>query len=189
MSHFRDHEQDGWGVAPPAGELSTSESAFLERSRGLRLEGSTSGLRGDSLFGDHYNAGFRNGGEASGGVASCNGNVATIAALRDRLATVEGENAALRARARRAEEERATEAARGDRASKKLAQVRVSVVFRSHERPAPCSGANRFVAVVSALFRISSEKLLLIKNRMPCGALMPVTQAHMGIERSTRACV
>ncbi|CAM9417387.1 unnamed protein product [Ectocarpus fasciculatus] len=130
-----------WDPAPPplAAELSTTESAFLERSRRhVGLDGggaAASGFRGgdDSLFGNHFEAGFRNesggvdgsGGSGGGrGDGGGGGHVATIGALRDRLATVEGENAALRARARRAEEERATEAARGDRASKKLAQAR-----------------------------------------------------------------
>lgn len=135
-----------WDPAPPplAAELSTTESAFLERSRRhIGLDGggaAASGLRGggDSLFGDHFEAGFLNesgrvdgsgssgGGRGDGGGG---GHVATIGALRDRLATVEGENAALRARARRAEEERAAEAARGDRASKKLAQVMRARLF------------------------------------------------------------
>ncbi|CAM9757468.1 unnamed protein product, partial [Ectocarpus sp. 8 AP-2014] len=130
-----------WDPVPPplAAELSTTESAFLERSRRhVGLDGggaAATGLRGgdDSLFGNHFEAGFRNesggvdgsgssgGGRGDGGGG---GHVATIGALRDRLASVEGENAALRARARRAEEERAAEAARGDRASKKLAQAR-----------------------------------------------------------------
>lgn len=126
-----------WGAAPVAGELSTTESAFLERSR--RLNGPDGSGRGaDSLFGQHFEAGFRDetsvvdgngggGGSGGGGVGSA-AHVATIGALRDRLATLEGENAALRTRARRAEEERAAEAARGDRASKKLAQVRVLCV-------------------------------------------------------------
>lgn len=113
-----------WGTAPVAGELSTTESAFLERSRRLNgLDGGSSG--GDPLFGQHFEAGFRDekslDGDGSGGGSAA--HVATIGALRDRLATLEGENGALRARARRAEEERAAEAARGDRASKKLAQV------------------------------------------------------------------
>lgn len=129
-----------WDPSPPplAAELSTTESAFLERSRRhVGLDGggaAASGLRGgdDSLFGNHFEAGFRNesggvDGNGSGGVGRGDGggggHVATIGALRDRLASVEGENAALRARARRAEEERAAEAARGDKASKKLAQV------------------------------------------------------------------
>ena len=122
-----------WGAAPAAGELSTTESAFLERSRRLSgLDGGRDG--GDSLFGQHFETGFRDergvvdgdgtgdGGGGGGGGGSA-AHVATIGALRDRLATLEGENAALRARARRAEEERAAEGARGDRASKKLAQV------------------------------------------------------------------
>ncbi|CAN0360223.1 unnamed protein product, partial [Ectocarpus sp. 12 AP-2014] len=130
-----------WDPAPPplAAELSTTESAFLERSRRhVGLDGggaAASGLRGgdDSLFGNHFEAGFRNesggvDGTGSSGVGRSDGggggHVATIGALRDRLASVEGENAALRARARRAEEQRAAEAARGDRASKKLAQAR-----------------------------------------------------------------
>lgn len=117
-----------WGAAAPvAGELSTTESAFLERSRrasGLDVGG---GGGGESMFGHHFEAGFRegssSGGADIGGSGGGGGHVATIGALRDRLATVEGENAALRSRARRAEEERAAEAARGDRACKKLAQV------------------------------------------------------------------
>lgn len=114
-----------WGAAPVAGELSTTESAFLERAR--RLNGLDGGRGvGDSLFGQHFEAGLRDersvvGGDGSGGGSAA--HVATIGALRDRLATLEGENAALRARARRAEEERAAEGGRGDRASKKLAQV------------------------------------------------------------------
>lgn len=118
-----------------AGELSITESAFLERSRRRgSLDGDEDGVGrggdgGDSLFGHHFEAGFRDessvtddrGGGGGGGGGG--GHIATIGALRDRLSTVEGENAALRARARRAEEERAAEAARGDRASKKLAQV------------------------------------------------------------------
>lgn len=117
-----------WGADPVAGELSTTESAFLERSR--RLNGPDGGRGGgDPLFGQHFEAGFRdesNGDRDGGGSGAGSGSaahVATIGALRDRLATLEGENAALRARARRAEEERAAEAVRGDRAFKKLAQV------------------------------------------------------------------
>lgn len=131
-SRFNDHERGGWGLPSPVGELSTTESAFLERSRLLGLEGSVSGIKSNSLFGDHFEEGFRDGGGRGGenggggsgyGNSSVGGNVATISALRDRLATVEGENTALRARAHRAEEERATEATRGDKAVKKLAQV------------------------------------------------------------------
>lgn len=117
-----------WGAAPVAGELSTTESAFLERSRLLNgLDGGEGG--GDSLFGQHFAAGFRDessvaGGDwMGGGGGSSAAHAATIGALRDRLATLEGENVALRARARRGEEERAAEATRGDRAIKKLAQV------------------------------------------------------------------
>ncbi len=118
-----------WGAAAPAaGELSTTESAFLERSR--RASGLDGGGRGggDSMFGHHFEAGFREasgggGADIGGGGSGGGGHVATIGVLRDRLATVEGENTALRSRARRAEEERAAEAARGDRACKKLAQV------------------------------------------------------------------
>lgn len=127
-----------WGAPPVTGELSTTESAFLERSRRLNgLDGGRGG--GDSLFGQHFEAGFRDersvvDGDGSGGGGGAGGgsaaHVATIGALRDRLATLEGENAALRARARRAEEERAAEAARGDRASKKLAQVQEGVCAR-----------------------------------------------------------
>lgn len=126
---LKDTQGERWSAA--AGELSTTESAFLERSRRLGLNASPSGVQGDSLFGDHFEAGFRDGsGSCSGGNSGGNGggesgNVATISALRDRLAIVEGENSALRTRARRAEEERAAEAVRGDRASKKLAQVGV----------------------------------------------------------------
>lgn len=125
-----------WGATPAlvGGELSTTESAFLERSRRQgSLDGSEGGKGGDGgdpLFGHHFEAGFRDessvtDGRGSGGVdgGGSGGHIATIAVLRDRLATVEGENAALRARARRAEEERAAEAVRGDRASKKLAKV------------------------------------------------------------------
>lgn len=121
-----------WSEQPPVGgELSTTESAFLERSRRYHgLDGSVSGLHGDSLFGGYFDAGFRDGagegGDGStigGGGGGGGGNTATISALRDRLATVEGENAALRARARRAEEERAEEAVRGEKACKKLAKV------------------------------------------------------------------
>lgn len=122
------------GAAPRlvGGELSTTESAFLERSRRLGSldggEGGKGGEGGDSLFGHHFEAGFQDessvsDGRGTGGDGGGGGHIATIGALRDRLVTLEGENTALRARARRAEEERAAEAARGDRASKKLAQV------------------------------------------------------------------
>lgn len=135
--HFNDYGMGGggWGAAPTGVELSTTESAFLERSRRFNPDGSVSLTRADSLFGDHFEAGFRersdggNGGGGSGGGGV--GQIATIGALRDRLAVVEGENTALRARAHKAEEERATEAARGDRASKKLAKVRL---FRRLQR-------------------------------------------------------
>lgn len=133
--HFSDHGMvTGWGstgAAAPAGfELSTTESAFLERTRryNSNLDGSVSLTKGDSLFGDHFEAGFRDrggdgGNGVGGGVSGGTGQAATIGALRDRLAAVEGENTALRARAHRAEEEQAAEAARADRANKKLAQV------------------------------------------------------------------
>lgn len=123
-------ETGEWGDKPPAGgELSTTESAFLERSRRYHgLAGSVSGLNGDSFFGNYFDTGFRDGagggeGGSTIGGGGGGGNIATICALRDRLAKVEGENAALRARARRAEEERAEEAIRGEKAIKKLAKV------------------------------------------------------------------
>ncbi|CAM9178368.1 unnamed protein product [Scytosiphon promiscuus] len=129
-------EGAAWGRSPSPfmGELSTTESAFLERSR--RLDGRGGGVDGDlggsggkgSLFGGHFEAGFRDesgGADIDGDGSVRGGHAATIGALRDRLTTLEGENTALRARARRAEEERSTEAARGDKASKKLAQARM----------------------------------------------------------------
>lgn len=116
------------------GELSTTESAFLERSRRQLLESSSmSGRTGDSLLANHFEEGFRDGsrGARSGGNGDGNtpdgcmgaGGAATICALRDRLAGVEAENTVLRTRARRAEEERTVEAERADKATKKLAQV------------------------------------------------------------------
>ncbi|CAM9090655.1 unnamed protein product [Hapterophycus canaliculatus] len=124
----------GRSPSPFIGELSTTESAFLERSR--RLTDRDGGMGGEfgardgetSLFGGHFEAGFRDeSGSANidGGGSVRGGHAATISALRDRLTTLEGENTALRSRARRAEEERSVEAVRGDRAGKKLAQARM----------------------------------------------------------------
>lgn len=121
--------------------LSITESAFLERSRRVGLGGNDASMTGgDSLLGDHFLSGFQNGCSGTGrdddgddgsfgGGSDRNGNgggsIATISALRDRLAVLDGENTALRARAHRAEEERATEAERGDKAIKKLTKVRL----------------------------------------------------------------
>lgn len=122
------------------GELSTTESAFLERSRRQGLEGnrssSISGSKGDALLASHFEQGFRGGtrgvggggeydswGPGHDGAGGGSGGAATISALRDRLAGAEAENKALLSRSRRAEEELTAEAAQADKARKKLAQV------------------------------------------------------------------
>lgn len=123
------------------GELSTTESAFLERFRRQGLEGNRSrsitGSKGDPLLASHFEQGFRGGtrgvgggggeydtwGPGDDGAGGGSGGAATIGALRDRLAGAEAENKALISRSRRAEEELAAEAGRADKARKKLAQV------------------------------------------------------------------
>lgn len=123
-------KENGASSLPPPGELSATESSFLERSRRFDLEGSlcSSGIRGEPILGgEYFESVFRSGGGCGQGES---GNVAIITALRDRLNAVEADNAALRKRAQKAEKGQAQEAARGDKATRKLMQAGVDSSLR-----------------------------------------------------------